>query len=94
MESGQTGASNRSHHLFAEIKGLDMARSTLDGPAAKKVKSLAAALTADDGELIQHRWAILCRTLRGNSSDYHGQIRKLLDDEQAARLARMTSFEL
>ena len=71
-----------------------MSKSTLDGPAKKKLTGLAAALTADDGPLILHRWAGLCRTLRGNVQQYFGEIRNQLDDEQAARLARMTSFEL
>ena len=71
-----------------------MSKSTLDGPAKKKLNGLAVALTADDGPLIQHRWAGLCRTLRGNARQHFGEIRNQLDDEQAARLARMTSFEL
>jgi hypothetical protein len=65
----------------------------LEGPARRKVTSLAAALDEDNGELIRHRWEGLCKALRGHASDHYGHIRNLLTDEQAARLARMTSFE-
>ena len=65
----------------------------LEGPARKKVTSLAAALDEDNGDLIRLRWRALCSTLSGHASDYTGQIRALLNDEQAARLERMTSFK-
>jgi len=66
----------------------------LEGPAKKKVQSLAAALDADNGALIQRRWGALSRMLGQHLSTYQGEIRTLLTDGQAERLARMTSFEL
>jgi len=70
-----------------------MARNTLEGPAKKKVTSLAAALDADNPVLIKQRWSALGQMLGQNTASYYGQIRKLLTDDQAARLARMTSFQ-
>jgi hypothetical protein len=69
-----------------------MAKS-LEGPAKKKVQSLAAALDADDAALINQRWNGLHKMLGQRIGEYTGQIRKLLTDDQAARLTRMTSFE-
>ncbi len=68
-----------------------MSRTTLDGPAKKKVQSLAAALEADDTALIQQRWGKL-RQMLGSRMD-NTEIRQLLTDTQAARLTRMTSFQ-
>ena len=70
-----------------------MARNTLEGPAKKKVTSLAAALVADNPQLIKQRWGALSQMLGQNMTNYYGQIRELLTDDQAARLARMTSFQ-
>jgi len=70
-----------------------MAKHTLDGPAKKKVQSLASALEADNTALINQRWGVLCRMLGQQLDTYSGQIRALLTDDQAARLMRMTSFE-
>ncbi len=70
-----------------------MAKNTLDGPAKKKVQSLAIALDADNSQLINQRWGALCRMLGQHLATYQQQIRNLLTDDQAARLARMTSFE-
>jgi mannitol/fructose-specific phosphotransferase system IIA component (Ntr-type) len=69
----------------------EMSRSKLDGPAKRKVLSLATALDEDNTELINQRWSGLCRILghRPNAE----QVRQLLTEEQAARLTRMTSFE-
>jgi hypothetical protein len=67
--------------------------SKLDGPAKKKVQSLAAALEADDTALIKQRWGGLRRMLGQQLGSYSGDIRKLLTDDQAARLERMTSFQ-
>jgi hypothetical protein len=86
--------SNHPYQLFSEVKDKTVAKHTLDGPAKKKVKSLAAALDADNAQLISQRWSILCGMLGQRQSEYHRQIVDLLTEEQAARLARMTSFEL
>lgn len=67
--------------------------SKLDGPAKKKVQSLAAALEDDNAPLIKQRWGGLRQMLGKNLSNYSGEIRKLLTDDQAARLERMTSFQ-
>lgn len=69
-----------------------MAKTVLDGPAEKKVRSLAAALDADNGDLIRQRWGVLRSMLGQRLATCQPQIRQLLTDEQAARLARMTSF--
>jgi hypothetical protein len=66
----------------------------LEGPAKKKVQSLASALEADNGDMIQQRWGALCRMLGQHLGTYHKEIKELLTDGQAERLARMTSFEL
>lgn len=70
-----------------------MAKTVLDGPAEKKVRSLAAALDEDNGDLIRRRWGVLRGMLGQRLVAFQPQIRQLLTDEQAARLARMTSFE-
>jgi hypothetical protein len=54
------------------------------------VQSLALALDDDDAALIKQRWEQLCGMLRQRRDD--GAIKKLLTDDQAARLDRMTSF--
>ena len=69
-----------------------MAKHMLDGPAKKKVRSLASALDDDNADLIKLRWGGLRSMLGQRIDSCGGQIRELLTDDQAARLTRMTSF--
>jgi hypothetical protein len=67
----------------------------LNGPAAGAARSLKRALEADDAELIRHRFRKLGGMLGGNLSQQAGNLRELIgDDGLAARLTRITSFEL
>ena len=65
-------------------------KSPLQGRALTKANSLIDALDKDNTKLIRQRWRALCGIL-GTTPASRG-LRSLLTDEQAARLARTTSF--
>jgi hypothetical protein len=66
----------------------------LEEPARSTAQSLAKALAADDGPNIMLKFTNLQRMVGKNFGNRRGQILALLNDDQVARLARMTSFEL
>lgn len=84
--------SNHPHHPSIDTKEQTVARNVLSEIAQKKVRSLAAALDADDRDLINRRWSVLCSLLGQHLDSLLPEIRKLLTKKQAARLERMTSF--
>lgn len=69
-----------------------MARK-LNGPALSVAQSLAKALEQDNGPLITLRFKKLRGMLGKNLDGHANELRELLDDNMAARLTRITSFE-
>lgn len=65
----------------------------LDGRAKKIAVKLAEALEADQGDSIHSHYDQLRRMLGRGLEGYAADIRKLLSNDAAARLERMTSFK-
>jgi hypothetical protein len=73
-----------------------MPKTTLDGPARKKVDSLCRLLDNEvpDPQLVELRYNAICGQLGLQFGSYRNQIVKILGKDNAAALAEMTMFEL